>query len=308
MTLLYKSEAERGRIWQALFREHEPDVGFRIWPDVGDPEAVRYLAVWEPSAELLESLPNLEVLFSVGAGVDQFDLSGIPDRVSVVRMIEPRLTQAMVEYVTMAVLALHRNLIDYVAAQRERRWAPVELTPGERRRVGIMGLGMLGRAAIEGLRPFGFPIAGWSRSRHQIEGVECFAGPEALPEFLARTDILVCLLPLTEDTRSILCRRTFAMLPEGAGLVNVGRGGHLVEPDLVEALDTGRMAGAIVDVMAEEPPPADHPFWDHPRILITPHMASNTDAEAGGHALLDNIRRHRRGEAMHGLVRRDLGY
>ena len=171
-----------------------------------------------------------------------------------------------------------------------------------------MGLGTLGRAAIEALRPFGFPISGWSRSAHEIPGVEVHAGPESLRAFLARTDILVCLLPLTADTRGILDARTFAMLPIGAGLINVGRGGHLVESDLLDALETGRISAAVVDVLAEEPPPADHPFWGHQRILMTPHMASNTDAEAGGQALLDNILRHRRGEAMDGVVRRDRGY
>jgi glyoxylate/hydroxypyruvate reductase len=308
MTLLYKSEAARGRVWQSLFAARAPEVEFRIWPDVGAPEDIRYLAVWEPSAELLASLPNLEVLFSVGAGVDQFDLGTVPDHVQVVRMIEPRLTRGMAEYVAMTVLALHRNLIDYIAAQRERRWAAIGLVPAERRRIGIMGLGTLGRAAIEALRPFGFPIAGWSRSAHQIPGVEVHAGPESLRAFLARTDILVCLLPLTADTRGILDARTFAMLPIGAGLINVGRGGHLVESDLLDALETGRISAAVVDVLAEEPPPADHPFWGHQRILMTPHMASNTDAEAGGQALLDNILRHRRGEAMDGVVRRDRGY
>jgi glyoxylate/hydroxypyruvate reductase A len=308
VTFLYKSVPERGRVWQKLFADALPDLPFRVWPDIGDPADVRYLAAWQPSAELVRDLPNLEVLFSVGAGVDQLDLSGIPAHVAVVRMIEPRLTQAMAEYVAMSVLALHRNLIDYVAAQRERRWSPIELVPAEQRRVGIMGLGTLGLAAIEALRPFGFPLAGWSRSERSIPGVQCFAGPEALAGFLASTDILVCLLPLTDETRSILNRDLFALLPDGAGLINAARGGHLVESDLLEALERGGIAGAILDVMAEEPPPPSHPFWQHPRILITPHMASNTDAETGGRALLENVLRHRRSEPMHGLVRRELGY
>ena len=171
-----------------------------------------------------------------------------------------------------------------------------------------MGLGTLGRAALEALRPFGFPLAGWSRSAHDIPGVACFAGAEQLAEFLARTRILVCLLPLTDATRGILDRRIFDALPHGAGIVNVGRGGHLVERDLLDALDEGAVSAAIVDVMTQEPPPPDHPFWDHPRILMTPHMAANTDAESGGLALLENIRRYRRGEPMQGIIRRDLGY
>jgi glyoxylate/hydroxypyruvate reductase A len=308
VTLLYKSSAERGGIWRELFRQRLPEVEFRIWPDIGDPNEVRYLAAWEPPAQLIDGLPNLEVIFSVGAGIDQFELGGIRDGVTVVRMIEARLTRGMAEYVALAVLALHRNLIDYVAAQRERRWAPIELNPAERATVGIMGLGTLGRAALEALRPFGFPLAGWSRSAHDIPGVACFAGAEQLAEFLARTRILVCLLPLTDATRGILDRRIFDALPHGAGIVNVGRGGHLVERDLLDALDEGAVSAAIVDVMTQEPPPPDHPFWDHPRILMTPHMAANTDAESGGLALLENIRRYRRGEPMQGIIRRDLGY
>ena len=308
MTFLYKSEPRRGAIWQALFAAEAPAIGYRTWPDAGDLGAVRYLAAWEPSAELIASLPNLEVLFSVGAGVDQFDLSAIPPQIKVVRMVEPRLTQGMAEYAVLGVLALHRNLVDYVAAQRERRWAPIDLVPAEQRRVGVMGLGEMGMAAIEALRPFGFQLAGWSRSKREIAGVESFAGNDALGDFLARCDILICLLPLTDETRGILCRRHLALLPRGAGLVNAARGAHLVEADLIDALDSGQVGGAVLDVLNEEPPPADHPFWHHPRIIMTPHMASNTDSATGGRAVLDNVLRHERGEPMHGEICRDRGY
>lgn len=308
MALLYKSTPERGSIWKALFAEQMPRLEFRIWPEVGRPEDVHYLAAWEPPAELLESLSNLEVLFSIGAGIDHFDLSRVPEHVTVVRMIEPRLTESMAEYVVMSVLALHRNLIGYIAAQREGRWAPLEVTPAGQRRVGIMGLGNLGLAAIEALRPFGFELAGWSRSPRTIAGVRCYLGSQSLPEFLARTDIVICLLPLTDETRGILCRNTFAMLPPGAGLINVGRGGHLIEKDLLVALEEGQIAAAVLDVFQEEPLPAGHPFWSHPKILLTPHRASHTDATTGGEALLDNLRRHLAGEPMHGVIRRDLGY
>jgi len=308
MTLLYKSTPERGRVWKELFAREAPEIGFRIWPDVGDPGDVRYLAVWVPTPDLIASLPNLEVLFSVGAGVDQFDLGQIPDRVQVVRMIEPLLTQGMAEYVALATLALHRNLVDYVAAQRERRWAPIELVPAAERRVSVMGLGAMGHAALEALRPFGFQLAGWSRSERSIEGVRCFAGPQSLDAFLERSDILICLLPLTPETRGILCRKTFDRLPRSAGLINAARGAHLIEQDLLAALADGQLSAAVLDVLTEEPPPGDHPFWNHPRILITPHMASNTSTEFGGRALLDNVLRHERGEEMVGVVQRELGY
>lgn len=308
MTLLYKSSAQRGHVWKDLFAREAPEIDFRIWPEIGDPADIRYLAAWVPAPELIADLPNLEVVFSVGAGVDQFDISQIPDRVQVVRMIEPLLTQGMAEYVALATLALHRNLIDHVAAQRERRWEPIDLVPAAERRVSVMGLGTMGLAALDALRPFRFQLAGWSRSERSIEGVQCYSGPQSLDAFLERSDILICLLPLTPQTRGILCRNTFNKLPRGAGLINAARGGHLVERDLLQALADGRISAAVLDVLAEEPPPGDHPFWNHPRILITPHMASNTSTELGGRALLENVLRHGRGEPMIGAVNRELGY
>lgn len=308
MTLLYKSSPQRGCAWKDLFAREAPEIEFRLWPDMGEPADVRYLAAWEPPPGLVEDLPNLEVLFSVGAGVDQFDLSRIPREVQVVRMIEPLLTQGMAEYVALATLAIHRNLIGYVAAQRERRWQAMELVPVAERRVSVMGLGTMGQAAIDALRPFGFQLAGWSRSVRSIEGVQCFAGPDSLDAFLERSDILLCLLPLTSETRGILCRKTFDRLPRGAGLINAARGAHLVEQDLLQALDEGQISTAILDVLAQEPPPDDHPFWNHPRILMTPHVASNTSIEFGGRALLNNVLRHERGEEMVGVVHREFGY
>jgi glyoxylate/hydroxypyruvate reductase A len=308
MTLLYKADPARGQAWQVLFAEAAPDLPFRLWPDAGDLADIRYLAAWQPSADLVASLPNLEVIFSIGAGVDQFDMDAIPPSVSVVRMVEPGIVQGMVEYAVFATLALHRHMLDYVEAQRQTRWSPIRLVPAGERRVGVLGLGNLGRAVIERLKAFGFPLAAWSRSAHAIEGIDGYAGIEQLPAFLPRTDILICLLPLTPETRGILCRESFAMLPRGAGIINAGRGGHLLEQDLLEALDNGHLSGAVLDVMADEPPAADHPFWHHPRILMTPHIASMTQADSAGRVLIDNIRRHRNGMPMHGLVRRDLGY
>jgi glyoxylate/hydroxypyruvate reductase A len=308
MTLLYHGERERGLKWQALFKEQAPDLPFRLWPDVGDRAEIRYLVTWQGLPELLTKLPNLEVLFSVGAGVDQFDLTAIAPSISVVRMIEPGITEGMVEYVTMATLMLHRHMLDYAEFQRARQWQEIDVVPAFQRSIGVMGLGNLGQAAIGQLKSFGFPLAGWSRSTHAIEGVTCFAGEAQLPDFLSRCDILICLLPLTDETRGILNRRLFDMLPIGAGLINVGRGGHLKEEDLPRALDSGRLSGAVLDVMASEPPGSSHPFWKHPRIMLTPHIASKTRAESAGRTLLDNVRRHEAGEAMLGLVSRNLGY
>lgn len=308
MTLLYTSDPERGRTWRAIFADDAPDIGFGDPADGQDMATIRYLAAWNPSADLIATLPALEVLFSIGAGIDQFDMARLPPHVRVVRMIEPGITQGMVEYASMAVLALHRNLIDHGIAQREGRWAPVKLVAAADRRIGVMGLGHLGQAVLGGLAPFGFALSGWSRSRHAIDGVECFAGEAELPAFLSTCDILICLLPLTPETRGILCRERLAQLPSGAGIVNVGRGAHLVEQDMLSLLDKGHLSGAVLDVFDPEPLPAGHPFWTHPRIIMTPHVASMTRAHSAARALIANIRRHQAGEAMDGEVARNRGY
>jgi glyoxylate/hydroxypyruvate reductase A len=308
MTFLYKANATRGQQWARFFAERAPDLPFRIWPDIGDPAQVRYLAAWTPPDNIEATLPNLELVFSTGAGVDQFDLSKLPPHIELIRMLEPGIAERVVEYVTMAVLALHRDLLHYIAQQREQTWREIPITPTARRRVGVMGLGVLGQAVLERLRPFGFPLAGWNRSPRVLEGVRCYSGAQALPDFLARTDILVCLLPLTRETRGILNAGLFEALPRGAQLINVGRGGHLVEADLIEALECGTLSAAVLDVVEREPLPAKHPFWGHPGILLTPHIASVTSPEAAVDYVLDTIDRHRRGKVLRGRVDRSRGY
>jgi glyoxylate/hydroxypyruvate reductase A len=308
MTFLYKANAVRGMEWARTFAARAPELPFRIWPDIGDPDEVRYLAVWKPPENIAATFRNLELLFSVGAGVDQFDLTQLPPHIPLVRMIDPGIQASMIEYATMAVLALHRDLVDFIAQQREQVWREIQIISASSRRVGVMGLGLLGQAVLERLQAFGFPLAGWNRSPRRITGVTCYAGESALPEFLARTDILVCLLPLTAETRGILNGDLFARLPRGAKLVNVGRGGHLVADDLVDALDRGVLSAAVLDVAEPEPLPAGHPFWSHPRILLTPHNASMTIPESAVDYVLETIARHRRGETLPGLVDRERGY
>lgn len=306
MTFLYKSEPVRGAVWQRMFAEQLPDLPFRTWPDIGDKRAVRYLAAWTLPDDLHE-LTNLEVLFSVAAGIDQLDIARIPERVQLVRMLEPGLTAGMVEYVTMAVLALHRGLPAYLDHQRRGIWqANRTRLPGSSR-IGVMGLGVLGCAALSALAPFGFPLRGWSRSRREVPGVECFAGAEALPAFLAGCDTLVCLLPLTPETQGILNAELFAALPAGAGLVNVGRGGHLVAAHLIAALD-GHLSAAVLDVFDPEPLPPGDPLWSHPLVWLTPHIASVSLPEGGADAVIANIHRHRRGAKLLGVVERHRGY
>jgi len=307
-TFLYKSDPVRGRQWAEVFQRRAPAVDFRIWPDIGDPAQVRFLAAWEPPENLAERFPNLKVLFSSGAGVDQFDFSALPPALPVVRMVEPGIVRGMVEYVTCAVLGLHRDLPRYRRQQAEGLWQPLPVRTAGQRRVGVLGLGSLGQAVLAQLVGLGFDCAGWSRSRHAVDGVQCHAGADELPAFLARTEILVCLLPLTDSTRGFLDARLFSMLPAGAALVQVGRGPQLVDGDLLAALDGGQLSEAVLDVTDPEPLPATHAFWRHPRIQLTPHIASMTQPLSAAEAVLDNLHRFDAGEPMVGLVDRSRGY
>lgn len=308
MALLYKADPVRGEQWKTLFAEHAPDIEWRAWPDIGDPTDIKYLAAWQAPEDLQTLLPNLQVLFALSAGVDQLDLSRIPPSLPVVRLLDPGITQGMCEYASFAVLGLHRDMLRYRQQQIARCWQAHLLQPAHKRRVGVMGLGTQAQQILATLQPLGFALKGWARSAHRIAGVECFAGREQLPAFLSQCDIVMCVLPLTEQTRGILDRELFRQLPRGAALINMGRGGHLVEEDLLEALDSGQLSGAVLDVVQKEPARADHPFWDHPQILLTPHIAAMTQPESAFGVLLENIRCFERGEPMTGQIDRNKGY
>jgi glyoxylate/hydroxypyruvate reductase A len=308
ITVLHTGDPERGRLWQAVFAEHMPEVRFLCSADAGALQQVRYLVAWTLDRDLIASLPNLEVLFSIGAGVDQLDLSLVPPQVRVVRMIESGITTTMAEYVAMAALVLHRDLPLYLAEQHSGGWSHREVLLCSERTVGVMGLGELGKASLERLRGLGFRTLGWSRSGAEIEGTQCFAGKDGLDAFLGQSHILVNLLPLTDETRGVLRRELFDRLPRGAGLVNVARGGHLVEADLLEALASEQLRHAVLDVTDPEPLPAGHPFRAHPAIMVTPHVAGVTRRETAVHSLIANVRRAMAGEPMHGEVDRARGY
>ncbi|MBT2339301.1 MULTISPECIES: 2-hydroxyacid dehydrogenase [Pseudomonas] len=308
MALLYKADPVRGEHWQRLFAEHAPDIEWRAWPELGDPRQIRYLAAWQAPDDIETVLPNLQVLFALSAGVDQLDLSRLPATLPVVRLLDPGISQGMCEYASFAVLSLHRDMLLYRQQQVERRWQAHRLMPAQKRRVGVMGLGLQARQILRTLQPFGFALSGWARSEHHIDGVQCYAGSEQLPAFLSQCDIVLCVLPLTGQTQGILNRELFRHLPQGAALVNMGRGGHLVEADLLEALASGQLSAAVLDVLEQEPALPDHPFWHHPQILLTPHIAAMTQPESAFGVLLENIRRHQRGESMLGLVDRQRSY
>ena len=269
---------------------------------------VEYLVIWELPENFLELFPRLRVIFSIGAGVDQFDLTEIPDSVQVVRMLDPGIKDCVAEYVALAALTLHRNIPSYLSDQHTTAWNPIASLPARKTRVGILGLGDLGQAAASRLQAIGFPVSGWSRSLKVLSGIESYSGDEGLSKFLSCTNILVCLLPLTDSTRGILCSALFNQLPRGACLVNPGRGEHLCEQDLLDSLDSGQIRAAMLDVFQNEPPKVNHPFWQHTSIIMTPHIAGTTQTDSGGTALLENVLRHRSGEAMEGEINRSMGY
>jgi glyoxylate/hydroxypyruvate reductase A len=308
MSILYRSDAPRAAAWAKYFAEHAPDLEFRIWPDAGNLREVEYLIAWQVPAGFAAQMPNLKVLFSSGAGIDHVDLSAVPAHVPLVRMVEPGIINGMVEYVSLAVLALHRDFFDYVTQKLARSWNPLEVPPASARTIGVMGMGSLGCAVLERLASYGFRLRGWNRSPRSMQGVETFAGGDQLKPFLAGCDVLICLLPLTPATQGILNREVFAALPTGAALINVGRGPHLVDADLLAALGSGQLSRAILDVTEPEPLPPEHPFWTHPRVFVTPHVASMTQPETAAPILLENIRRHQRGEPLTDVIDRCRGY
>lgn len=307
-SFVYKADPVRGRLWAEVFRRETPTIDFRLWPDIGDAARVHYLAAWEPPHDIAERFPQLKLLFSSGAGVDQFDFSRLPPDLPVVRMVEPGIIRGMVEYVTHAVLDLHRDMPAYRRAQQRAQWQPLPVRTAAERRVGVLGLGSLGQAVLAQLAGFGFDCAGWSRSQHVIEGVRCLSGAEGLSELLAHSEILVCLLPLTDETRGFLNAALFERMPRGAALVHVGRGPQLVVADLLAALETGHLAEAVLDVTDPEPLPAAHPLWSHAQVRITPHIASMTQPASAARVVVENLRRFERGEPLVGLVDRARGY
>jgi glyoxylate/hydroxypyruvate reductase A len=277
------------------------------------PADVYYAAVWKPVPGELAAFPNLKVIFNLGAGVDALMADKTLPGVPLVRIAVDDLTDRMTEYVALHVLMHHRQELYLRESQRLKRWAPKVQWPAGAVSVGIMGLGVLGANAAEVLRRIGFRVSGWSRSERNIEGLKCFHGESGFDPFLRQTDILVCLLPLTPGTRHILNRDVFAKLnrtsPMGAPvLINAGRGGLQNEVDILACLDDGTLGAASLDVFAEEPLPQQSPFWTHPKVVLTPHNAADTDADEISKYVARQIEQFEAGGALENVVDRGRGY
>ncbi len=306
-TLVVKTDNEKFEDWQHALAGC--DLEIIPWDCVTNHDAVDFALVWKPSPGALARFPNLKIIFSVGAGIDHLTGDGIlPPGIPVIRMVDELLTAGMVEYVLFHVLRFHRFMPQYEQHQAEYAWRPIRQVPACERTVGILGVGEMGQASARALVNLGFDVIGWSRSKKTIEGVTGYVGPSQLNSLLSRSEILVCLLPLTDQTCHILNAENLAKLPRGAHLISAGRGGHQVESDILDALDNGQLAGAALDVFETEPLPENHPLWDHKNVYITPHIASMTVPASSSAHVYNNILRYRNREPLTHVVNMEQGY
>ena len=295
--------------WKAGLQAAFPDAHISSWQP-GDPQA-DYAVVWAPPQAFLDQQPGLRALFNIGAGVDALMKSRLPAGVPVVRLDDAGMSVQMAEFVAHAVIRHFRELDGYEADVAQGKWSYRKPRLRSDFTVGVMGLGVLGQRVAQALRLFEFPVRGYSRSAKQIEGIDCFSGPvggDGFQAFLQGTRVLVCLLPLTPETENVIDHRTLAALAPGAYVINVARGAHLVEADLLAALASGQLAAATLDALTQEPLPPEHPFWADPRILITPHIATRTDPAVIARQTADNLARIDAGRAAEVAVDLQRGY
>ncbi|MGK7904125.1 MAG: 2-hydroxyacid dehydrogenase [Hormoscilla sp.] len=294
---------------RAELLKRQPDLDLRIWPECGKLEEIEIVLAWWPPLGVMQKFPNLKLIMSLGASVDRILIDpDLPDRIPIVRLVSEGKILQMTEYVTLAVLLFQRRFIEYQAGMRSRSWSYLPVLEAKTFTVGILGLGEFGSRVAKKLAAMGFTVRGWSRSPQAIPGVECFSGGEQFKMFLSKCRAIVCLLPVTPETEGILCHETFWALPTGAYLINVGQGKHLVEADLLRALDAGQMKSACLDVFHREPLPSDHPFWDHPRIIVTPHISAVGQPGEEADRILDAIDRSREGRPLEYAIDRNRGY
>lgn len=309
MRILLRTARAQSESWQAALAEALPEADIALWPQVSVSFAPDYVLAWKPSADVFERVQAPKAIFNLGAGVDALlKLPNLPPTVPIIRLEDAGMAAQMTEYVTLAVLAAHRQRDAYLAQQRQARWAALRQVPRDCFGVGLLGLGVLGRACAEALRPFGFALLGWSREPKAVAGVETFSGKNALPRMLAQSQVLVCLLPATPETVNLLDASRLALLPRGAHLVNVARGELVVDADLVAALSAGHLSGATLDVFRTEPLPPEHPFWHHPRIVVTPHVSALTQVSESVAQIAGKIRALEAGQTVTGVVDRARGY
>ncbi|HWB47742.1 MAG TPA: glyoxylate/hydroxypyruvate reductase A [Stellaceae bacterium] len=307
--LLFSSRLDDPVAWSKALNTEMPELEVRVSPAIGDPADIETALVWKAPPGELASLPNLKLITNLGAGVDPILADEtIPPHIPVARLGDAVMAQMMAQFVTMCVLRHYRELGRYGRQQREARWHYELPRAAYEVPVGVMGIGLLGGAAARMLASIGFRVAGWGRSPRTIEGIDTYHGREGLAAFLARTEILVCLLPLTRETRHIVGRDVLYGLPRGAKIINCGRGGTVDEAALLAALQDGQIAEATLDVFETEPLPETHPFWRMDNVLVVPHIGSIAVPEIAARDVAENIRRLRQGLPLLNIVDRARGY
>lgn len=306
MSLVIIRKTAPTEAWCKALARLAPELRVHVWPETGPVDEVEYVLSWAADPGVIAGFPNLKAIFSLGAGVDHvLSDATVPKHLPVIRMIDETLTRRMVQYVTLGVLSHHRRLDEMRHHQAQALWKRPQVHD---LRVGIMGLGELGRACAQQLLSLGYEVRGWSRRGAPVPDVDVHAGLDALPAFLSGVDVLVCLLPHTAETIGILDRETLAMLPRGAFLINVARGEHIVDSDLLALIAEEHLSGAMLDTFREEPLPPDHPFWTSPGVTVTPHIAGWTEPSSAAHHVVKAIAALEKGIAPRGLVDRTTGY
>lgn len=313
MAVLLIGEIDPTDTWFRQFiaelKKSMPNIDLRLFPDCGKFEDIEIALAWKPPLGALYKFPNLKLVISLGAGINHILRdSNLPQNISIVRLISPAQTLQMAEYVNLAVLFFQRRLLDYQQLQKTQLWEYLPISNAKSFTVGIMGLGAFGSTVAKRLKDTGFSVRGWSRNSKAIEGINCFYGQEQFKLFLSECRVLVCLLPITPETENILNTDTFSALPQGAYLVNVARGKHLVEADLLSALDSGEIAGAFIDVFSIEPLPKDHPFWFHPKIIVTPHISAAGIPSEFAVQIVNTINNFQNDQPLENLVDLSRGY
>ncbi|HVM84534.1 MAG TPA: glyoxylate/hydroxypyruvate reductase A [Candidatus Binatia bacterium] len=308
MTILYAGDPVETDDWLGALRALDSSLQFRTWPDWGNPDDIDFIVVGGRMPGDLSIFTKAKAIQSTWAGVNHLLRGKFPAGVPIARMVERALSANMVEYLVYWALDALREGPVFRQGQRDGQWLDRPLRWARDFPIGILGLGTLGQDTAKKLVALGFPVSGWSRTPKSVADVQSFAGPDELAAFLAPLKLMICLLPLTAETENILDAKMFAGLSDGAILVNAGRGGHLHETDLLAALDSGKLAYAVLDVFREEPLPADHPFWRRKDIILTPHIASITQAGAGASEILENYRRALAGQPLLNLVDPKRGY
>ena len=309
MTVLLASTVGKPERWIEPLAAALKGETLRTDPDAADLSDVEVALFARKNPGLYARLPNLKLIIGLQAGVDSLlDDPELPPDIPITRAGRPEGDRMIAEYVLLHVLRHHRNMPFFLANQRAGIWEKPPVLEASERRVGFLGLGIIAMPCATLVRDIGFQTAAWTRNPRTVPGIENFHGADALEPFLARCDIVVNVLPVTAETENILCARTFAMLPKGASMINIGRGQHVVDADLIAALDSGHLEAATLDVYRTEPLPTDHPFWKHPGITLMPHTARLSRPDHVAPQVAENVRRLRAGEPLLQLVDRDAGY